>query len=92
MPIIIASDFGNLGTFVIALPALIVALLAGLIGAVTRLRWLIISSSVICFLAAGLLLRSSYFATRDTSETQFFSTAAFCLGLVLLLGLLLPRR
>ena len=93
MSIIIASNFGNLGIFIIVLPALALALLSGLIAAAGRVRWLSIISSVICFLAAALLFWSlSNLDTRARAETQFLVVASLCLGFLLLLPLRLPRR
>ncbi|MEP6673105.1 MAG: hypothetical protein ABJF10_28345 [Chthoniobacter sp.] len=91
MPII-ASDFGNLGLFLIAIPALGLALLGGLVGAVGRWRGLTIISSAISFLITALFWWTAQFSSRDVAELQFFLVVSACLGLIILLGLLLPRK
>jgi hypothetical protein len=55
MSFVIASSFGNLGIFVVAIPLLCLAFLFGLLAALFRLRWLSILSAAFCVVMGAAL-------------------------------------
>lgn len=80
---IFASDFGNLGAYVLGVPALVVALLVGVIGAVMRAQSVQVAAGIVCLLIAGFFYWSLSAAKADDRDFTL-SVVAFSVALGLL--------
>ena len=82
---ILASDFGNFGTFLIGMPALLFALLIGTLSVVLRFHPMAVVSGVVCMLAGTFFLLSLPTArNRDQAVTLGIGVAAVLAGLLLI--------
>jgi len=81
---IFASDFGNLGAFVLAVPAVGLAVLVGIFGAVFRFRLLQIICGIVCLVAGALLFCSLPMVRHDDGSTVIAGLTAIAIGAVLL--------
>jgi len=82
---IFASDFGNLGAYVLGVPALVVALLVGVVGAVMRVQSVQVVAGIVCLFVAGFFYWSLSAARADDRDfTILVITISVALGLVVL--------
>lgn len=78
---ILASNFGNLGAFVLGVPALGLALLIGVPSVIFRVRALAVVCGVVCLLVGGLFLLSLSMAVEaDRLITVAFSAFSMLIG------------
>jgi hypothetical protein len=88
-----ASDFGNLGAYVLGVPALAIALLAGVVGAVMRVQSVQIFAGIICLLVGGFFYWSLSAAKADDRDfTGSVATISIALGYLVLAVSFLRRK
>lgn len=82
---ILASDFGNLGAFLLGVPALGLALLIGIPSRIFRVGFLTVLCGVVCLLAGGLFFLSLPAARPgDRWITVIFGLGSVVAGVVLM--------
>jgi hypothetical protein len=88
-----ASDFGNLGAFVLAVPALAIAVIAGVVGAVMRVQAVQIIAGVSCLFVCAFFYWSLSAARADDRDlTMSAVSISATLGLLLLAVSYLRRK
>ena len=88
-----ASDFGNLGAYVLGVPALVVALLIGVVGAVMRVQSVQVVAGIVCLLVAGVFYWTLSAAKADDRDfTVSVITISVALGLLVLAVSFLRRK
>ncbi len=88
-----ASNFGNLGAYVIGAPVLLVALLLGIIGACLRIRAVQIVAGITCLLVAAFFYWSLKWAGSDDRDFTILAIEiSVALGLVMVAVSFLLRK
>jgi len=90
---IFASDFGNLGQFVLGVPTLAIALLIGVVGAVMRVQLVQVAAGIVCLLVGGFFYSSLSAARADDKDlTISVAEISVALGLLILAVSFLRRK
>jgi len=78
-----ATDFGDLGAYILGVPALVVALLVAIVGAITRIQSIQVVAGVACLIVGGFFYSALSAAKADQRDFTV-SVIEICVALGLL--------